>query len=419
VKFQDYYEALGVKRDASADEIKKAYRKLAMKWHPDRHPEKDRPAAEAQFKRISEAYEVLSDPDKRTKYDKFGEHWQHGQDFTPPPGEKGMSREEFEQAFGGAGGFSDFFSNLFGEDMRRKTGGSRRHARFHQRGADVHAELHLPASQAVHRGKSSLQIPADAPCARCGGVGFVDDHVCVTCAGVGHVRVEKSIELTIPEGVRDGLVLRLKGLGEPGDGAAAGDLILTLRLESDANYRVARRRPRDRRPRHAVGRGRRHQGRGRDAARTRFVERARGDRGRHASAPARARTRDARRRSRRPLRGRALRAAADADAKTTRSAARTGPRIRRRRVDMNSDPFELDGDWYVSIEAAATCYRVDVTFVEEIVAVGLVGPCVTHVSVRALRLDALDRLAAIVRWHRHVGLDLDAVIALYADPPRS
>ncbi len=86
---------------------------------------------------------------------------------------------------------------------------------------------------------------------------------------------------------------------------------------------------------------------------------------------------------------------------------------------MNSDPFELDGDWYVSIEAAATCYRVDVTFVEEIVAMGLVGPCVTHVSVRALRLDALDRLAAIVRWHRHVGLDLDAVIALYADPPRS
>jgi curved DNA-binding protein len=238
VKFQDYYEALGVKRDASADEIKKAYRKLAMKWHPDRHPEKDRPAAEAQFKRISEAYEVLSDPDKRTKYDKFGEHWQHGQDFTPPPGEKGMSREEFEQAFGGAGGFSDFFSNLFGEDMRRKSGGSRRHARFHQRGADVHAELHLPASQAVHRGKSSLQIPADAPCARCGGVGFVDDHVCVTCAGVGHVRVEKSIELTIPEGVRDGLVLRLKGLGEPGDGAAAGDLILTLRIDSDATYRV-------------------------------------------------------------------------------------------------------------------------------------------------------------------------------------
>ncbi|MCC7170104.1 MAG: DnaJ domain-containing protein [Planctomycetes bacterium] len=238
MKFQDYYEALGVKRDASADEIKKAYRKLAMKWHPDRHPEKDRPAAEAQFKRISEAYEVLSDPDKRKKYDKFGEHWQHGQDFTPPPGEKGMSREEFEHAFGGAGGFSDFFSNLFGDDMRRKGAGSSKHARFHQRGADVRATLRLPASQAVHRGKSSLQIPADAPCARCGGVGFVDDHVCVACAGVGHVRVEKAVDLTIPEAVRDGLVLRLKGLGEPGDGAAAGDLILTLHLESDADYRV-------------------------------------------------------------------------------------------------------------------------------------------------------------------------------------
>lgn len=86
---------------------------------------------------------------------------------------------------------------------------------------------------------------------------------------------------------------------------------------------------------------------------------------------------------------------------------------------MNTDPFELDGDWYVTIEAAALCYRVDIAFIEEVVAIGLIGPCTTHDALRALRLVELDRLAAIVRWHRHVGLDLDTVLALYADPPRS
>ena len=86
---------------------------------------------------------------------------------------------------------------------------------------------------------------------------------------------------------------------------------------------------------------------------------------------------------------------------------------------MNTDPFELDGDWYVTIEAAAHCYRVDVAFIEAVVTIGLIGPCTTHDALRALRLVELDRLAAIVRWHRHVGLDLDAVLALYAEPPRS
>jgi len=244
VKFQDYYEALGVARDASAEDIKRAYRKLALKWHPDRHQAGDRDAAEARFKRISEAYEVLSDPEKRAKYDRFGEHWLQGQDFTPPEGARTMSREEFERAFGGAGGFSDFFASLFGDQMRHEFAGAQgRHARFRQRGADVRAELHLGATQAVERGKSGFTVPALAPCPRCGGVGFVGggsgkQHVCPTCAGVGQVHTEKRVELTIPEGVRDGLELRLRGLGEPGEGAPPGDLLLTLRLDSDGRYRV-------------------------------------------------------------------------------------------------------------------------------------------------------------------------------------
>ncbi len=239
MKFQDYYEALGVARTASPDEIKKAYRKLALKWHPDRHPEGKREKAEETFKRISEAYEVLSDPEKRKRYDRFGEHWKQGEEFAPPPGERTMTPEEFERLFGGRGGFSDFFSSLFGEDLRRDFGdGARRHARFRHRGADVHGELHLSATQAIQRGKQEFVIPAVAACPRCGGVGFVGEHVCPTCAGVGQVHTEKRVELTIPEQVRDGLELRLKGLGEPGDGGPAGDLFLTLRVDSDANYRV-------------------------------------------------------------------------------------------------------------------------------------------------------------------------------------
>jgi len=243
VKFQDYYEALGVPRTATPEEIKKAYRRLALRWHPDRQEEAKREEATRTFQRISEAYEVLSDPEKRAKYDRFGEHWQQGQDFAPPEGARTMSREEFERAFGGAGGFSDFFANLFGDQMRQEFAGARgRHARFRERGADVHATLALDATRAVERGTESVSVPVAAPCPRCGGVGFVSagekQHVCPTCAGVGQVRREARVDLRIPEGVRDGLELRLKGLGEPGEGGPSGDLYLTLRIVSDARYRV-------------------------------------------------------------------------------------------------------------------------------------------------------------------------------------
>jgi curved DNA-binding protein len=243
VQFQDYYEALGVARTATPEEIKKAYRKLALRWHPDRHAADRRAEATRAFQRISEAYEVLSDPEKRARYDRFGEHWKQGQDFAPPSGERTMSREEFERAFGGAG-FSDFFASLFGEQVRHDFAGSAAsHGRFRHRGADLRAELALGATQALRRGKSAFTVPALAPCRRCGGVGFVEtgargEHVCPSCAGVGRVRSEKEVELTIPADVRDGLELRLKGLGEPGEGGPPGDLYLTLRVVSDATTRV-------------------------------------------------------------------------------------------------------------------------------------------------------------------------------------
>jgi DnaJ-class molecular chaperone len=247
LKFQDYYEALGVERDAKPEKIKSAYRKLALQWHPDRHKEaKQKTEAEERFKRISEAYEVLSDPEKRARYDRFGEHWKQGEEFTPPSGARTMSPEEFERAFGGQGAFSDFFASLFGEDLRRDFGAGAdagRHARFRARGADVRAELELPATQAIERGKSSSRsrprAPARAVTASVSSdAGTGREHVCPTCGGVGQVHTEKTVEVAIPENARDGLVLRLKGLGEPGDGGPPGDLYLSLRIGSDSSYRV-------------------------------------------------------------------------------------------------------------------------------------------------------------------------------------
>ena len=240
MKFQDYYEILGVERDANEESLKKAYRKLALKWHPDRHAEGKREQAEAKFKKVGEAYEVLSDPEKRRKYDRFGEHWEQGQEFEPSPGQRTMTSEEFAAAFGGSGGFSDFFQEMFGGQFREDfQGGPGRHARYRYRGADVRAELHLSLSDAIGGGKRSFEVPALVSCPSCGGAGFLESHVCPSCAGVGQVHQRRVVELQIPEGVRDGMKLRLRGLGERGEGGGeSGDLHLVLRLDSDENYRI-------------------------------------------------------------------------------------------------------------------------------------------------------------------------------------
>lgn len=238
MKFQDYYEVLGVPRDVDADALKKAYRKLALEWHPDRHQGAAKTKAETRFKQINEAYEVLTDPKKRARYDKFGEHWQHGQEFEPPPrpaGSRGAGAADFEAAFGGAEGFSEFFRSNFGEQYAGDFAGSaRRHARYAYRGADLRAELHLPLSVALAGGKHSFEFPAEASCPTCGGTGFVEPHVCPTCVGLGRVQRRKTVELKIPDAVRDGMNLRLRGLGEAGEGGGeAGDLFLALRLDDD------------------------------------------------------------------------------------------------------------------------------------------------------------------------------------------
>jgi curved DNA-binding protein len=238
MKYVDYYEVLGVPRDASAEDIKKAYRKLAMKWHPDRHSGDDRQQAEEKFKRINEAKEVLTDPEKRAKYDRLGANWEHGQDFTPPTGGgwQTMSPDEFEQMFGG-GGFSDFFASFFGDDLRTRYASRSRPRSL--RGADVRAELHVGVSEAIRGGAREFALDTVQTCSLCGGSGVLDErHVCPACGGLGKVRGRKTVELRLPRDVHEGMTLRLKGLGEAGErGGETGDLYLTVSLQSDDVYR--------------------------------------------------------------------------------------------------------------------------------------------------------------------------------------
>jgi len=210
VKFRDYYEVLGVPRTASEKDIKRAYRQLARKHHPDLQPQAERAKASERFKEINEAYEVLSDPEKRKRYDLLGENYREGQDFTPPPEWQQASPEDFEDL----GGFSDFFAQVFGgRGMGGFPGGSRAGrggVRFTIPGSDIEAEITVPLEDVLHGGKRRLSLDGD-----------------------------KSLDVTIPVGAREGTVLRLGGQGEPGmGGGPRGDLYLRLRVAPHARYRI-------------------------------------------------------------------------------------------------------------------------------------------------------------------------------------
>src|SRR5687767_5408839 len=156
VQFRDYYQVLGVNKNAAEDEIKAAYRKLARKYHPDVNPGDK--SAEEKFKELNEAYEVLSDADKRKRYDQLGQNWKAGEDFRPPPGWEGANVEfgDFGDLFGrgrAQGGFSDFFESLFGG--RR---GARGGAGFAMPGQDVEAEIALTLEEAHRGGKRNITL---------------------------------------------------------------------------------------------------------------------------------------------------------------------------------------------------------------------------------------------------------------------
>lgn len=229
MEFRDYYEVMGVARDATQDDIKRAYRKLARKYHPDVSKATD---AEARFKEVGEAYEVLKDPEKRAAYDQLGADWQNGQEFRPPPNWD----EGFEFSGGSAGGnaggfsqqqFSDFFQSLFGQGgfgggARGGPGGHGGGQSFRMRGEDRHARISIDFRDSYTGAQRAitLQVPEVT----------ADGHV---------VTQEKTLNVTIPKGIRDGQKIRLAGQGSPGiGGGQAGDLFLDIEFRADRRYRV-------------------------------------------------------------------------------------------------------------------------------------------------------------------------------------
>lgn len=234
VSFQDYYEILGVSRTATDKEIKSAYRKLARKWHPDLHTGKEKEAAEEKIKKINEAYEVLSDKEKREKYDRLGANWRAGDDFQPPPGTEGF--HFYTGGDAGASGFSDFFEAIFGGGFGRTTRTTRRAP---APGQDVESELELTVEEAYRGGQKSIQLSVREMCQACGGQGFDGRSFCPRCGGTGVTSNSKNLSVKIPAGVADGSRIRLKGQGGEGlNGGARGDLYLKVRLLPHPLYKV-------------------------------------------------------------------------------------------------------------------------------------------------------------------------------------
>ena len=260
MEYKDYYEILGVKRDAGDSEIKSAYRKLARKYHPDVNKTKE---AESKFKDINEAYEVLSDKAKRQRYDSLGANWQGGQSYTPPPG--------FEQfGFGGnggnyqsfsfngedLGGFSDFFSSLFGDMMMggasagRNAGGfnsfdfggaqraqssrtSRRQSQPKTENLDMTKNLNITLDDIFSQKPITVRFSNMKRCNQCpAGGGY-----CSACGGTGIINEQKSIKVKLPPEVKQGQKIRVKGEGKADEYGNKGDLYLIINI-TDNEYQV-------------------------------------------------------------------------------------------------------------------------------------------------------------------------------------
>ena len=260
---KDYYDILGVSRDASSDEIKKAYRKLAMKYHPDQN--KDNAEAETRFKEVNEAYDVLKDEEKRAAYDRFGAAAFDGSMGGGPGGAGGF----------GAGNFSDIFEDMFGDFMGGGMRGGRRSGAA--RGADMQYTMEISLEEAYKGTEETIKVPLndvcdacdgngaepgtesencttcdgtgrmrmqqgfftiERTCSTCGGAGKVIGNPCKKCSGTGRVHREKTLKVNIPKGIDDGQRIRLAGEGEAGmRGGPAGDLYVLIAVKPHKFFR--------------------------------------------------------------------------------------------------------------------------------------------------------------------------------------
>ena len=219
---KDYYQILGVSRNASEKEIKQAYRRLARKHHPDLNPGDK--SAEAKFKEINAAYEVLSSPEKRKKYDQFGEQWEYAEQFA-----KSGGQERVRWDFGRGGTtfeYGDIFSSLFGD-----SGTGSRMRRGPRRGQDIESPIEVTLEEAYHGSTRVMQLQTEEPCTACGGTGRVGNRVCTICNGAGGKVIPKRLEVKIPAGVRDGSRIRIAREGGPGRaGGNKGDIYLVAKV---------------------------------------------------------------------------------------------------------------------------------------------------------------------------------------------
>ena len=224
---KDYYSLLGVSKSATDKDVKSAYRKLARKYHPDVNPGDS--AAEAKFQDINEAYEVLSDSEKRAQYDQFGDSWKNPQAGRGFGGGAPGGGQPFDFNFTGGGGMDDLFGQMFGGGRRQRAA----------QGGNARADIEVSLEEAFHGVTKSLTVTTQKACPACGGAGVGRGGVCQVCGGGGRRSEDSRLEVKIPAGVVDGAKIRVKGRGEPGQmGGAPGDLYLNVHIRKHAEYEL-------------------------------------------------------------------------------------------------------------------------------------------------------------------------------------
>lgn len=230
---RDYYQILGLPKSASADDIKKSYRRLARQVHPDLHSGSKKSEMEKKFKELNEAHEVLSDPDKRKKYDQYGANWEQAEAYEQArrqAGARGQSGPEFSS---GGEGFSDIFENLF--SGRGRSGNGRG---FAIQGEDLETEVQLTLAEVLTGVTKRMTLQEPVPCTTCHGSGALRGRTCPTCQGHGATLQPNTIEVRIPAGVQDGSRVRVAGKGQAGtNGGKPGDLYLRVAIAPDKVFR--------------------------------------------------------------------------------------------------------------------------------------------------------------------------------------